>query len=309
MLKELSTAGAAADAVAAILKGRGTPSARLIELTNSDDPSVRLTAARAMAQIAPTDPRGLPVLKAVLAATTSADGGDPTMMMATSPLLGPSWSSEQPSVRWLGKTLADEEAPAMVRARAAETLAGIKEDTLPAIPFMIKAISSKDTYVSRQASLAIKQIGPKALPAVRDAIQAESDERAPRTTGVDPVGPRRRGRRAFKELSHGDEAEALWWSAVIGQSGATVTPWYESAAREALIKCGQPVERWSTRQSRNAPWAGRPKVEQPIGWYLKVLVDADAPRSLRRDAGTAARLRADQNRRTANDAASPLGRD
>ena len=105
----------AADAVALILKEQQELPVRLVELTLSDNPAARLSAARAVAVMIPTHPRGLPVLKAAMAAADSQ-----TMDFFPNPYAW--YFGDRPNVAWLGRLIADNEAPAEYRVQAAERL-------------------------------------------------------------------------------------------------------------------------------------------------------------------------------------------
>lgn len=272
--KDLGVAGAAADAVAGILKDSKQPPDRLVELASSDDPAVRLSAARSVAQIVPAHQRGLAVLKAALA---EGSPEEPGAYMA--PRVAP--FSEQPSVAWLGKTIADAEAPAMERIRAAKTLALMQESALPAMSEMIKAIGAENITVSRQAGLAIQRTGPQAVPAVSDALKAQANARTRKRLAATLWGLGDEGRRALKELLEGDDAEALWWAAAFGTCDPTSAMVYQAAIRDALTKCGQPVAPGPPQQGKFAG-AGFGAVENPsVAWSAKTLTDGDAPKSLR----------------------------
>jgi hypothetical protein len=280
-LLELRLAGSAADAVAAILKQRNEPPARLIEMTKSNDPAVRLSAARAVAQLGPNHPRGLSVLKAALAASSNIQSR-PYLMMGWGPI------AELPAVSWLEKVVADNEAPAMERIRAAETLARMNEGALPALAALIKAAGADDADVSYQASRAIQRIGPPAIPAVSEAFKAETNARTRQRLAVALWGLGDEGRRALDGLVQGDEAEALWWAAALGASDPNASMSIEVMVREALVKCGQPVERWPRPKQPSAVRPNLPTLEKPtVAWSAKVLVDDDAPRMMRFQAATA----------------------
>lgn len=267
--EDRNAAGAAADALASILKGQ-KPSVRLLELADSDSLFVRLAAARAVAQLDSDHPRGLPALKAAGAAAIIHPMRGP-MMMAPFP--------EQPPVRWLAKTLADDEAPTMHRLSAAATLARLKANAFEALPAMIKAVGAKDDNVSQYAGQAIVELGPKAIPALRDALKTESNGpvRKRLATALASLGDD--GRRTLTEILEDDEAQQLWWAAALGAAPPNTAMNFQIAVNEALTKCGQ---RQAFAPGQAAPPPAFPRHEQPTAkWSAKLLADGDAPRSLR----------------------------
>ena len=268
--EDLNEAGAAADALASILKGEQPLPARLLELADSDSLFVRLVAARAVAQLDSTHPRGLPALKAAGAASTMHPMRRPMMVAAF---------AEKPPVRWLAKTLADDEAPAMYRLSAAATLARLKEGAFEAMPEMIKAIGAKDEHVSQYAQQAMIELGPKAIPALREAFKAETiaPVRKRLASALASLGDD--GRRALTEILEDDEAQQLWWAAALGGAPPNSAMNFQRAAIEALNKCG---ERQAFTPGPAAPLQAFPRYEQPPAlWLAKLLADGDAPKSLR----------------------------
>jgi thiol-disulfide isomerase/thioredoxin len=274
----LATAAAAADAIAVIVAPSTEPPAKLLALLQSDEPAVRLSAARAIAQIEPQHARALQTMKA--AAETSLP--DPFLQMHHVVPISP-----QPSLEWLTRTVADPEAPRDMRMRAAATLSKLGAEALRAVPEILEVIGGDDDYLSRDVERAIQGAGPQAIPAVRDALKTASSERTRKRLASTLWGMSDQGRRALQELLTGDDAEALWWAASTSHVDQRTATAYQMAARESLQKIGQTVTppgrpRFMPPKPVSSDGFGLfPDTRPTAKWLAKTLADREAPQLVR----------------------------
>ena len=269
-------ASEAADSVALLLKDQQEPPAQLVELTSSDNPAARLSAARAIAVMFPDHPRGLAVLQAALVATSAHDGTSEMLMMER--------FAEKPSVDWLRRVIADDDADAKYRIKAAANLAMLGEAALPALPEMLIAVSDDNGTVSEQAVRAIHKIGPQAVPAVLDALQAASGDHTRASLAAALCGLGEGGRSALKEFLQGMEvveAEPIWWAASSQTWDGLATRQYQTAIREALDRAGHLVLPPGPRTGPNRPVGVHQMFQPPsIAWAGKLIADRDTPSSV-----------------------------
>lgn len=266
-------ASEAADAVALILKDQQEPPARLLELTSSDNPAARLSAARAIAVMAPEHPRGLPVLKAAFVAVSAQDGTPEMLMMER--FIG------RPSVGWLRRVIADDDADAKYRIQAAASLALLGEAALPALPEMLIAVATADGNISQQAVRAIHKIGPQAVPAVLGALHASPDDRTRQNLAAALCGLGDGGRSSLEEFLQGMEvveSEPIWWAAFSQTWDDRATGKYQTAIREALERAGHFVLPAMPRTGPNRSDALRQMFQPPsVAWAGKLIADRDTP--------------------------------
>ncbi len=214
---DLSTPGMAADAIAAILKGAKEPPNKLLALLESDNLAVRITAARAIAQLQPSHEQAIQTLR------EAADRRYPNEMTSVRfhsaasealqrlhlpvPPRRPQPPPEMPqqlrppTVESLSQTIADPKSPRSSLMTAAGMLQIMGEKGLPALPSLLEAVArEQDRGVSRNLEMAIQRLGPKAVPGVGDALKnASSDETRRRLIStLHGMGPE--GQRTLQEL-------------------------------------------------------------------------------------------------------------
>ena len=272
-IRDLSTANSAADAVSAIHKDQQGPPARLVELTKSNDAAVRLCAARAVAIMASDHPRGLPVLRAALDAANSTGDTPPFMLR--------DFDVKKPSVGWLGRVVADDDALATDRIQAAENLAQMGEAALPALPQLLQAVADDDRNVSRQATLAIQKLGSAAVPAAREALRSATDDQARQRIASVLLSLGNEGKQALQAIMPNQEAEPLWWAATTARWNKNDAMLFQWAARAALERAGQPVAAPRPQFGPNRPGALPGFEKSSVDWSVKLLADSETPRTRR----------------------------
>jgi len=274
---QLDDAAAAADAVAVILRGAKAPPTRLVELLKSENPAVRLGSARAVAQLPPDHSSALKTLKAAYAAAQSRTSAVGHFFVP--PII------PRPSLQWMTKTIADPKAPRNMRMRVAAALGKMGEDALPALPSMLKAVEADSDVLSNEVVRAIQLVGPKGIPAVRDAMNASTSRRTRQRLAPVLAGMGDDGRRALQDVWHGEVGEALWWSATLGGLDPLTVRRFQAAAEDALRKLGEPVPPSSPVPRAAGFMPQLPGLETPsVAWLIKVLVDPEAPRQIRFEA-------------------------
>jgi HEAT repeat protein len=275
---DLTMAVASASAVAAILKPANEPPAKLLAMLNSEKPATRLGAACAVAQIQPNHARAIQTLKAALESSQRRRDWrfDVHRVGAFTP---------QPTLEWLTRTLADPETPRDKRIQAVATLSQLGEEALPAL---LAVIGENDELLTHEADLAIQRIGPKSIPAVRDALTAATSDRTRKRLSSTLWGIGEEGRRTLTEVLTKDDAESLWWwAALTSHVGDPVAMQYQMAASETLQKLGHAVAPPTLQPG--APQAqGTANVPGPAPfakpnakWLVKTLTDGDIPKQLR----------------------------
>ncbi len=267
-IDNLIIAGSAADALTEILRSQKELPTRLIELTRSDNPAVRLAAARVVAALDQSHPRGLAVLSAAFSSLSARDNL-PIIQMGKFP--------EKVSAAWLARVVADDETPYMERTRAIETLAKMGEEALPALPALLKATLSENYGVSHPAILAIPQIGPSALPIVRDTLRAATDDKSRQRYAAALWGLNDEGRLAVNEFMKEKDSDPLWWEAVAETLDLKTIRAYEMAANEGLLRAGKTTPPRQPRPNRLQPSFKTPST----AWSAKMLADEETPREIR----------------------------
>ncbi|TWU28354.1 HEAT repeat domain-containing protein [Bythopirellula polymerisocia] len=272
----------AADTLALLFKGEQDPPARLVKLTGSDNPAARLSAARAIAVMAPGHPRGLPVLQAAFVAVSAPDGA-PELLMER--------FAENPKLDWLRRVIANKDADAKYRIKAASNLALLGEAALPALPEILIAAADVDETVSQQAARAIYKIGPQAVPVVLNALQAASDSRARQRLAAVLCGLGKEGRSSLQEFLHENEAieaEPIWWAAFRQSWDSREIRQYQTAIREALERAGHLVPSPLPQTGTNPPDAYLQMFQPPsFAYAVKLIADRETPPTVQGEARSA----------------------
>ncbi|MFL5340755.1 MAG: HEAT repeat domain-containing protein [Gemmataceae bacterium] len=147
----------------------GVPAATdaLLDMLKDPDPFARQTAARALGDIHPDDPRVIPALIAEL------DGPDKATALRPLSQYGKAAKSAVPKLCQIMESDPESE----VRWNAIRTLGKIGPDARQAVPLLIKRLKDEDNLIREHAAEALGDIGPAdAAVAIPDLVPLVNDE-------------------------------------------------------------------------------------------------------------------------------------
>jgi HEAT repeat protein len=185
----------AADVLGKIGKDAAAAGPELVAALSDDDPLVRQVAARAVGELAPNVPGGVPALINLfpdIEAIRAVARFGPNGVQAVGPLVE-LFIHEDPTVRWqavraVGKIgppavpavpelirLTGADPDPLVREHAAEALGDIGPAAADCIPALVKALHDPVARVRRDAVRSLGQMGPAARGVLAEVLAAAQD--------------------------------------------------------------------------------------------------------------------------------------